>query len=169
LKLEKLALIAEIVGGITIVFSLIFVGYEIQRNSQAQIQTTTQNVINEYNATLQSLSESGELACIYARGIQDFSSLAGADQVRLSAYLLRWNRVVEDIFYLDGEGAIELRVWLAIERQQREVAQLPGFQQWFRLRKHWLSPDYQAYVSGLIEAEGEAEPLRFNDADCQTR
>lgn len=169
MKLKKWALVAEIVGGITIVLSLIFVGYEIQRNSQAQIQATTQNVVSEYNATLQSLSESVELACIYARGIQDFSGLAGADQVRLSAYLLRWNRVVEDIFYLESDGAVESRIWSAIERQQREVAQLPGFQQWFSLRKHWMSPDYQAYVSELIETAGESDPLRFNDPDCQTR
>jgi len=169
LKLEKWALIAEIVGGIAIVLSLVFVGIEIQRNSQTQIRATTQNVVSEYNTTLESLTASAELACIYARGIQDFSSLAGADQVRLSSYLLRWNRVVEDIFYLESDGAVEARTWLQIDRQQREVAQLPGFQQWFSLRRHWLSPDYQTYVSGLIEAPGETEPLRFVDPDCQTR
>ena len=169
MKLKKWALVAEIVGGITIVLSLIFVGYEIQRNSQTQIRATTQNVISEYNAALETLSESVEMACIYAHGVQDFSGLAGADQVRLSAFLLRWNRVVEDIFYLERDGAVEPQIWLAIESQQREVAQLPGFQQWFSLRKHWMSPDYQAFVSGLIETPGETEPLRFYDPDCQTR
>ena len=169
MKLEKWALIAEIVGGIAIVLSLVFVGIEIQRNSQTQIRATTQNVVSEYNTTLESLTASAELACIYARGIQDFSGLVGADQVRLSAYLLRWNRVVEDILYLESDGAVEARTWLQIDRQQREVAQLPGFQQGFSLRRHWLSPDYQTYVSGLIEAPGETEPLRFVDPDCQTR
>lgn len=169
MKLKKWALVAEIVGGITIVLSLIFVGYEIQQNSRTQIRATTQTVVSEYNAALETLSQSAELACIYAQGVQDFSGLAGADQVRLSSFLLRWNRVVEDIFYLERDGAVEPQIWLAIESQQREVAQLPGFQQWFSLRKHWLSTDYQAFVSGLIEIPGEAEPLRFHDPDCQTR
>jgi len=169
LKLEKWALVAEIVGGIAVVLSLIFVGFEIQRNSEAQVRATTQNVVSEFNASMETLTESAEMSCIYAQGIQDFSGLAGADQVRLSAFLIRWNRVVEEIFFLERDGAVEPQIWAAIASQQQEVAQLPGFQQWFSVRRHWLSPDYQAFVIGLIENQGEAAPFRFDDPDCQTR
>ena len=168
-SLNKIHQLGELVAAIAIVLSLLFVGYEIQRSSRAQIQATTQNVISEYNSAIQTISNSSELACIYARGIQDFVGLAGADQVRLSAFLLQWNRVVEDIFYLEARGAVDPNIWLAIESQQREVAQLQGFQEWFALRNHWMSPDFSAYTAGLIESGSDVEPYEFNDPECETR
>lgn len=167
--LSRIHQLGELLAAVAIVMSLLFVGYEIQRSSQAQIQATTQNVISEYNSTIQTISDSSEMACIYARGIRDFLSLAGADQVRLSAFLITWNRVVEDIFYLEARGAVDPNIWLAIESQQREVAQLQGFQQWFALRKHWMSPEYQAYTSELIENPVGIEPLEYDDPECETR
>ena len=167
--LSRIHQLGELLAAVAVVLSLLFVGYGIQQNSQAQIQATTQNVISEYNSTIRTISDSSEMACIYARGVQDFLSLAGADQVRFSGFFLQWHRVVEDLFYLEARGAVEPRIWLAIESQQREVVQLLGFQQWFALRKHWLSPDFKTYISELIEMQTGTEPLVFDDPECKTR
>jgi len=167
--LNRIHQLGELLAAVAVVLSLLFVGYGIQKNSQAQVQATTQNVISEYNSVIRTMTDSAEMACIYALGVQDFLSLAGADQVRFSAFFLQWHRVVEDIFYLEARGAVEPKIWLAIESQQREVVQLQGFQQWFALRKHWLSPDFQTYISELIEAPAESEPLIFDDPECKTR
>ena len=51
MKLEKWALIAEIIGGVAVVFSLIYVGFQVAQNTQAiRINTVQQSlswILNE--------------------------------------------------------------------------------------------------------------------------
>ena len=52
MKLEKWALIAEIVGGIAIVISLIIVAIQVQQNTRAQDAATYQEVFRDLRAVL---------------------------------------------------------------------------------------------------------------------
>jgi len=60
MQLKKYALIAEIVGGLAIVLSMFFVGYELHQSNKTSIQTATQAVVSDYAATLRTLSEDAE-------------------------------------------------------------------------------------------------------------
>ena len=48
MKLEKWALIAEIIGGIAIVLSLVFVGIEIRRNTNAAYAATYDQILADH-------------------------------------------------------------------------------------------------------------------------
>ena len=149
MNLKKWALIAEVTGGIAIVLSLIFVGIEVRQSSEAQLQGSTQAVVSEYNAGVRLISTDRELACIYGLGMEDIESLAGLEQIRFSAYLLSVVNALQQMHTLNAQGSIDTAVWSGFESQMREIVSYPGFRQWFAVRRHWYSADFQAYADSL--------------------
>lgn len=166
MKLEKWALIAEIVGGLAIVVSLLFVGLEVQRNRVAQIQTGTNTVVSEYNATIRVLAADPEFACIYALGVQDYFKLSGSQRVRLSAYLVATFNAVQQMYSLFLQGAVDAETWAGFDGVVTEVFKLPGFQQWFATRELWYGDDFRNYIHGKIEGSREVEPVIYDDPRC---
>ncbi len=68
---------------IAVVVSLIFVGLEVQQNSQVSIETATQRLLSEQRAVQRIISANSDFACIYLRGVQDVHGMNGPDRVRL--------------------------------------------------------------------------------------
>lgn len=166
MKLEKLALIAEIIGGIAIVFSLAFVGYEIRQNSRSQTQAMTQALVSSYTERLSLLAQNEQLRCIYSGGIRDFNALSGADALAFSAYWMALWRHREDMYYQYQQGALSPQTWEGFEGANREVAQYPGFQQWFAFRRRWFSQAFQEYIDNIMGPPAALVP--FEDPACSS-
>ena len=154
MKLESWGLIAEVVSAIAVVLSLIFVGLQIQQNSQAQVQTGTQAVVREYNDGIRALSDP-ELACLYVRGSQDYLSLSGAERVRYSAFFISMFNVQQQMHRLRLDGAIDKDIWSGFDSQLKDIVRLPGVYQWFETRAHWYGQDFRTYIES---ARSEAPP-----------
>ncbi len=169
MKLKKWALIAEIVGGIAIVLSLAFVGYEIRLNNQRQVQSTTQSIVSDYSVYVSLIAEDAALACIYVRGGQDYLGMTGADRVRFSALWISILRVVEDMYYQEKAGYVDSRIWSGIDATMRESMQLPGMQQWFAQRGDWFSAEFREFLSGMIGDPTAGPALDWEDPQCHTR
>ena len=86
--LSKVHQIGELIAAVAVVISLVFVGYEVQQNSQAQTGIATEAVVRDFVVAIRTLSEDAEMACIYSIGAQDYEPLSGSERLRLSAYLL---------------------------------------------------------------------------------
>ena len=57
LQISEWGSIAEVVTAIAVVISLIYVGLEVQRNTVARVQTSTQALITDINRTYESIAE----------------------------------------------------------------------------------------------------------------
>ncbi len=164
MKLEKWALIAEIVGGFAVVISLLFVGYEVRQSSRSQTQAMTQELVNTYTDRLTLLAEHEDLRCIYSAGIRDFNSLKGADAIAFSSYWLALWRHREDMYLHFRNGTLAPETWSGFEGTNREVVLYPGFQQWYAFRRDWFSEPFQEYVDGITGPPTELLP--FADTNC---
>jgi hypothetical protein len=129
-----------------VVLSLIFVGLQIQQNSKAQIQAGTQAVVSEYNNGVRALSSDPGLICVYLRGVQDYSSLSGAERGRFSSYFLSMFNVQQQIHRFRLDGAIDEDVWSGFDAQLKDIVRRPGVYQRFTTRAHWYGRDFRAYI-----------------------
>jgi hypothetical protein len=165
-KLQEYALIAEIIGALAIVLSLIFVGYEIRQNSLIQTRVMTQALVTGYSNTVSLIVESEELRCAYAKGMRDFNGLSGTEAATYSGYALAVWRQREDLYFHHLDGLVDPRIWKGFEGTNKDVAQYPGFQQWFEFRKHWFSDEFREYIEGLMESP--SIPVPFQDSKCDS-
>ncbi len=127
--LSKIHQVVELIAATAVVASLVFVGYEVQQNSEAQIQTTTEAVVRDFVGAIRSLSTNADMACIYASGVQDFGSLSGSERLRLSAYLLGVFYAIQEMHNLAEQGSIDPGIWRGFDATTQEVMPLPGVRQ----------------------------------------
>ena len=165
-KLQEYALFAEIVSAIAIIASLIFVGYEIKQNSETQVQTNTQLVVGEWISSISLLSNDAELSCTYIKGISDFNSLSGQEKVMFSSYYLTHLYIVQEMYFLVLDNAMDDEIWSGYQETVIEVLQYPGVKQFWASRKHWFSIKFQKFVSEIMNQSYSSDLVFFTDKDC---
>ena len=135
-KLQKYALIAEIIGGIAIVISLLFVTLEL-RESNLQARANAYIQISELMSDWAfNVGANPDASKIYFEGLNDFSSLTPLEKSRFQ-YLM-------NSFYSAISGAITTRDLIIrngdnsiredsgnLQTLFNSVVDTPGFRQWF--------------------------------------
>jgi hypothetical protein len=86
LSLSDLANLAEVVGAVAIVVSLIYVGQELKANTAAVQAASLQSITNSSAISLLAVAESGELAAIRVQGDADPTQLSETDRLRYILY-----------------------------------------------------------------------------------
>jgi hypothetical protein len=107
-KLKKYALLAEIIGGISIVASLLFVGYQIQQNSEALLAGSRQNLLE---ADLQVLDNMIDYPQLYDVPNQD--DFTGEDRLRLRIHYVSMMRIREYAWQQFNNGVLDERTFNA--------------------------------------------------------
>ena len=148
MKLEKWALIAEIIGGVAVVFSLIYVGFQVAQNTQAiRINTVQQSlswILNESEHILlyEDLRET-MLA-------DDLTSLSPTDRQQHDVQRLTMLRVFEYQHFLYAEGQLDDGMWLGLKQRMMDFGSQENLRIVWDERKTWFNPRFQEFMEGEI-------------------
>jgi len=164
-SLDTAAKTAEILGAISVVVGLLFVGFEIRGNTIAQQFTATQTLVAEYNEAITSINDS-EFICIYIKGSTDFDSLSQRDKIRFSIQMQPIFRTFEQLHYSALHGTIDLNVHSGFERQFAAIMQLPGNKQFWAARHDWFGITFQEYAEKVMRESQSVQPANFALEEC---
>ena len=142
------AAIAEIVGAVAVVITLLYVAKEIRQNSKSLGITALRDTTAQWNEWSNMLAGSADLADIVVRGNQARESLSDADALRYDAYLQCFFDIVESYrsLVLDYEVEKDIHVLQAIVARRISI---PGYAAW--LAEH--AADYDDEFVEWIEAQ----------------
>lgn len=149
-----------------VVIGLGFVGYELRQNTTLQRIAATQMLAAEYADALEVMAYEGDAACIYVLGINGLGNLDDSQRLRFFVIMFEIFRAAEQLHYYEGEGMVEPQIWRGFERQVTEVVSLPGVQEWWSLRRHWFSDDFQSFLDEKIAAGPQVEPQTYQEHSC---
>jgi len=166
MKLEKWALIAEIVGGVAIVVSLVFVGLEVRQSARTNIQTLTQAVVSDYQAAVVALGDTHQMACILSRALQNYDSITGSERVMLNNRLFAVFGSFQEMHVLREQGAFDSSLWSGYEAVIESATSSPGVRQWWSIRSEFFGERFRAYVDEMIDNPAATEPVLYNDPSC---
>lgn len=156
----------EIVGVITVLLGLVFVGLELRQNSDLLRITATQTLAAEYSNALEVLAYEGEAACVYALGVNGLHNLNDVQRLRFFVLMFQILRSAEQLHYYSLEGMLEQRVWRGFQRQMMEAVNLPGVREYWEIRGSWYSDAFQDYINDVIESGPVEAPQNFMDESC---
>ncbi|MEJ2239650.1 MAG: hypothetical protein P8X82_15245 [Gemmatimonadales bacterium] len=166
MKLERFALIAEIIGGLAVLIGLVFVGLELRQNTLAQRVTATQTLVADYENAVDRLANDQRSACIYVRGSNGLENLTGIERYQFFVMWFHLLRAAEQLHYYSLEGMVEPRIWRGFQRQLDEVVRYPGVRQYWELRRDWYSDEFQGFVDEIVERVPAAESVPLSDESC---
>ena len=165
MSLDQAALISEIVGGIAVVASLIYLDIELRRQNKLNRLSSASDLAAQWSGLMISLHDNPEMAEIWLKGTNDFESLDPTSKLRFGAYFGRFLRNSEALYIHVLDKTLDPTLWRGIERTIRDLIGLPGSQAWWETRKHWYTDAFQSLVSDLI-AGGDGKPL-FDKYDVE--
>jgi hypothetical protein len=152
MRLEKWALVAEVVSGIAIVVTLVVLIFQIRQGTAAVRASTYQDVVDSITTTLHERAFDEDVARLWYTADAG-EVLEGLDAERFNALAIANMRRFENAYYQYLIGGIEPSQWDGIRRALGTVVTTPGHRRWWPERRALFSEDFQMLVDDILDTD----------------
>jgi hypothetical protein len=146
------AAIAEMVGAIAVVISLIYLALQIREQTN-QSRLAAQHEVSSGIREVSNLYASEDISDIFVRANKDFESMSDAELVRLIVVTTNLLRGWEEAFLEKRDGYLEAGNWETLSRDYTQLMGAPSFRRIWELRRQNYDPEFQIYVNSLESRE----------------
>ncbi len=151
MNIMELGAIGELVGGVAVIGSLLYVGLQVSQSNRLAQLNAVQTYMGAFNRDVLSPFHDQEFAKTARRGFNDFQSLNKEEQITIHALWLKIMFLGQTDFFLRRHGKIEKDFAAAIETANVTMLKSPGAAQWWDAIQPVYSPDYVAHLNRLLE------------------
>ena len=142
--------IAELVGALGVILSLVYLGHQIKQGAAATKWNGAHDVMTNINDLLLLLAGDGEAAKIWARGLVDFEALEPVEKVRFSSLMLSLVNSWDEAHQALAAGQIDEWGLQRFTGSLNDFAIMPGFKSWFEVRKRWMSANIRTRLEAVM-------------------
>ncbi len=160
-----LAAIGQLAAVFVGIPSLIYLALQIREQTRERRQAAVNHLSVQWGDLTKSLHDNAEFGAIYLRGVQSFADLDGLSKLRFSAFLNRFFKNFEGMYFSHCDRILTESLWGEIERTMSDVIAYPGVQQWWKTRRHWHTEEFGRVVDAII-AKGD-EPKAYSTYNLQ--
>ena len=115
MSLEQLSYLAQIIGSVGLILSLVFVGLQIRQNTAALQRNEHNSTMAQWTVIRMAIAGNREIAGLMTSGLRGENEIDAADQLRLEMFLNEqlwaafhiWDRTQRGVF---PKGTFELSV-----------------------------------------------------------
>ena len=157
---EMLAAIGQLAAVSVGIPSLIYLATQIREQTKERRQSAVHALTVQWGDLTESLHDNAETAAIFLRGMHSFTDLDAVSKLRFSAFLNRFFKNFEGMYFSHCDRILTESLWGEIERTMSDVIAYPGVQQWWKTRRHWHTEEFVRVVDGII-ARGD-EPKAYS-------
>lgn len=159
MTLQDLGSIGELVGGIAVVVSLVYLGVQIRHNTRGLEQNADlmrlsfeESIRRDAIEFRSAIALDGELSSIWRRGLGPKSELETAEWVRFELLMANVVAILRAQFDAERRGLYPANRGVYF----KAVAASPGFRRWWGRRGIRDDGEFGAYVDALRPAEPDA-------------
>ena len=151
MTLEQAYYIAEIVGVLSIVISLVYVAVQIRQNTMAIRSDTSQSIHDAWGDVYGRLSTNSELTQIMMKGNTGLSALSDTDKGQYMSFWMNTMLTWQNAYYQYNAAALEERIWHTMEKTMLSaLLSSPGFIEFWTSRKSLFDDDYKEYLDNAL-------------------
>jgi len=143
------AALAEVIGAVAVVISLLFVAYSIKQNTAAIEASTWESFLDRSERINLLIAESGELAQIVERGQADLDQLTSNENFRFRRFAGARFGAWEAVYNHFAVGQLDAATWEIWHRFYLDLLDYPGYRRVWSEIAHWYDPNFQA----ILQAE----------------
>src|SRR5436190_23427131 len=152
MSLEQLSYLAQIIGSVGLILSLVFVGLQIKQNTAALQRNEHNSTMAQWTVIRMAIAKHRDIAELMTAGLHGESPLDAADQLRLEQMLQEnawaafhiWDRTQRRIF---PKGTFEATAGALLG----ELLRTPRGAAWWRTAKHiGFHPRFVADVDAIL-------------------
>ena len=126
MSLEDLGSIGEVLGGLAVLVSLVYLALQIRQNTTSVRAAASASVAESLSRVTEILSVEPELGRIWTQGLADYDSLDSDARTRFTNIFLTYMRRLENAFYQQSRGFLDPDHWQTTERRIARIMSRPG-------------------------------------------
>ena len=127
MKLKKAALLAEVIGGLGIIVSILYLAFEVSENSNAQLISNHLALTDRMQSLNSWIATNPEFADLIARSRMDTSSLTPGERQQVSSFVYSKMAIWEDAWAMRIVGTLTDHYWTAWSKGICEDVSEAGF------------------------------------------
>ncbi len=160
MNIQDFGAIGEVVGGIAVVATLIYLSIQLKQASTA-IRISTAETGTTHNASVyREIVANQELADLMIRGGSDFESLSDGEYLRYALAVNMQMRFFEHQYHLNSQDALPSGFWDGMVNAIAETLSSPGSQIVWQKQKHVYSSSFADFVSSLEASDSQLSERR---------
>src|SRR6059058_608713 len=157
---EMLAAFGQLAAVFVGIPSLIYLATQIREQTKERRQSAVHALTVQWGDLTGSLHDNPETAAIFLRGMHSFTDLDAVSKLRFSAFFNRLINIFEGMYFSHCQGILTGSSWGAVERTMSDLIAYPGVQQWWAVRRHWHTEEFDSVVRAIISKR--LEPKAFS-------
>jgi len=143
---DAVGAVAELVGALGVIASLIYLAVQIRQNTRSSRAATFQATSSEVSRLYHTLASDSELARIFRVGLSEPQALDQDEFSRFLALFISAFKGYENIFVQYHQGTVDHQTWEAWRRSMLSTLEQPGAALFWELRGGVFREDFQRLV-----------------------
>ena len=161
-KLSDWASIAEIISAVAVVASLLYVGFEINRNTKVGLAANRQAIATRAQELAFYSAETNIFDMIFEFSAEESAELTVEDRRYVIAYVGALLRTTEEAFLLYRDGLLDEEYWLTRARvMMAALSTRHGYEAYLQTRKAgFYTSDFMAWADEALAERGGNQPAK---------
>lgn len=143
---EALGALAELIGAIGVVASLLYVAVQVRQNTRSIRSSTYDALVRSSGEWLSPVIQDPDLAAAFEAAVQGWDRVDEAQRGRVMYLLTQLFRTWENAYFQARQGTLEPGLWAAWRGVILGYYHRPGIQEWWQLRRHAYSSEFQDFL-----------------------
>jgi hypothetical protein len=161
MTLSDLASIAEIVGGIAVIVSLVYLAIQVRQNTASVRNSTLQSNTALWSSLLSSLAQPGAVEA-YVAGMTGKEDIKPIHYTQFFLLCRGLFIAFENQYYQYRQGALDRETYRGYERSiSQQLLAFPGFRAWWQQSRAVFSPAFVSHVDEMIRNTPLVSPDKF--------
>jgi hypothetical protein len=147
---QAIGAMGELVGGIAVILTLLYLAAQIRQNTISNRQTALQTISVQNAEWLSLIVQDEDVARIFRSGQYDLESLENEDAVRYGMLMTQFCRVFDTQYHQYLSGALTEDLWVSSERSIAFVMNRKGSKLWWSRYGNQFSDPFQKFMQQTI-------------------
>lgn len=161
MSLSQLADLGELLGGVAVVASLVYLAVQIRQNTKTVRASTLHENTDLWSALFLRLAEP-DLARAYVAGMAGQADIRPLHYTQFFFVCRSMFLAFENQYYQVRHGVLDPEAYAGYERSiSTQFLAFRGFRIWWETNRSVFSPDFVAHVDAMIDNVPEADPTSF--------
>lgn len=150
--------LAEMLGGIAVVISLAFVGYQLRQQSYIERAKAQRDLLLQSREWMSIPSSSEAQFDAIRRCLDDFDGSDAWSRQQFFSWATDALLIFESVLYMKTDNLVNEGSYIRFEQLILAIARTPGGNQWWKYVYNVIGTDVAEHISKRLEDVGESVP-----------
>ena len=150
MDMQTLANLGEFIGGIGVIFSLIYLAVQVRSNTNSQRADITARTLERLGAMQYQLAKDSDFTKMHMRGLAAPASLDATQRVQFTWIMTEMFSSWEYMFYQAEQGNLDQQIWQRWEETIKWWLTFPGTIAFWRGKPTPYGTDYSEFIERSI-------------------